>query len=307
MFPRPVDPRLEDVGVWSGRSGSPAGGATRAQRPWATDANEAATRSVSTAGAPRPQPIGIRERPPYRSRVDASARTSSSNSCVRLRLFVQLIRTAPMTRTTATKPSDVVVRRRCACMERDPNGSELPRAQDSLQRRNPAPAGPTKSTTGIWRLPAGGATARRASSRPPSAGGAPVSRIKSELQPPHQSVVPATPTDGTSPRRRSSSRPSSQSRAKEPPRQRTAQRGLGWPLPAELDGREAELHGLQKSSQPALAKQVAPAGACLMPAPPGGSSPCPTPSGSSRRSTGTCSRGATWSGCSGCRGRGRRS
>ena len=40
---------------------------------------------------------------------------------------------------------------------------------------------------------------------------------------------------------------------------------------------------------------------------PGGSSPSPTPSGSSRPWIGTCSRGATWSGCSWGRGRGRRS
>ena len=60
---------------------------------WATDANDAATRSVSDClVSPGRRRSGSENAHFSVSRVAASARSSSSNSCVRLTLFVQLVR-----------------------------------------------------------------------------------------------------------------------------------------------------------------------------------------------------------------------
>ena len=78
------------------------GSCPRARNAWATDANDAAARSVSDCRvsswvSPGRRRSGSENAHFSRSHVDASTRSSSSNSCVRLTLFVQLvrIRTAP--------------------------------------------------------------------------------------------------------------------------------------------------------------------------------------------------------------------
>ena len=69
------------------------GSCPRSRSAWATDANDAATRSVSDCRvSPGRSRSGSENAHFSRSRVDASARSSSSNSCVRLTLFVQLVR-----------------------------------------------------------------------------------------------------------------------------------------------------------------------------------------------------------------------
>ena len=69
------------------------GSCPRSRNAWDTDANDAATRSVSDCRvSPGRRRSGSENAHFSRSRVDASARSSSSNSCVRLTLFVQLVR-----------------------------------------------------------------------------------------------------------------------------------------------------------------------------------------------------------------------
>ena len=51
-----------------------------------------------------------------------------------------MVLTATMPRTTATRPSDVVVRRRCACMER---GQDCSKGENGLQRR-------TRTWAAVW-------------------------------------------------------------------------------------------------------------------------------------------------------------
>ena len=69
------------------------GSCPRSRSAWATDANEAATRSVSDCRvSPGRRRSGSENAHFSLSRVAASAKSSSSNSCVRLTLFVQLVR-----------------------------------------------------------------------------------------------------------------------------------------------------------------------------------------------------------------------
>ena len=102
------------------------GSCPRARNAWATDANDAAARSVSDCrGSPWVSPgrrrSGSENAHFSRSHVDASTRSSSSNSCVRLTLFVQLvrIRTAPC----PTRSAGCITAARLgalACRERRP-------------------------------------------------------------------------------------------------------------------------------------------------------------------------------------------
>ena len=69
------------------------GSCPRSRNAWATDANEAATRSVRDCRvSPGRSRSGSENAHFSRSRVDASTKSSSSNSYVRLTLFVQLVR-----------------------------------------------------------------------------------------------------------------------------------------------------------------------------------------------------------------------
>ena len=69
------------------------GSCPRSRSAWATEANDAATRSVSDCRvSPGRRRSGSENAHFSLSRVAASARSSSSNSCVRLTLFVQLVR-----------------------------------------------------------------------------------------------------------------------------------------------------------------------------------------------------------------------
>ena len=145
------------------------GSCPRARNAWATDANDAAARSVSDCrGSPWVSPGRRRsgsENPHFsRSHVDVSTRSSSSKSCVRLTLFVQLvrIRTAPC----PTRSAGCITAARLgalACRERRPRPALGPAVTAAFVRRlPPVPAGLGAASSVALPPPKSGKRRRRA-------------------------------------------------------------------------------------------------------------------------------------------------